>query len=167
METPFAESLAAARQAKAAGARVILSIAPFLPVERSAFADVDIILVNETEAADLARHLGLLPGSDGAATVTRLAAELDRTVIATLGPDGAVAATGTETITVPALKVVPVDTTFCGVLTALLDEGADLATAMRRAAVAGSLACAKAGAQPSFPLREAIELSLAGNRAFP
>lgn len=172
METPFAESLRAARQAKAAGARVILSIAPFLPVERAAFADVDIILVNETEAADLARHLGLLPGSDGAATVTKLAAELGRTVIATLGPDGAVAATGTETISVPALKVVPVDTTgagdtFCGVLAALLDEGADLATAMRRASVAGSLACAKAGAQPSFPLREAIELSLAGNPAFP
>lgn len=172
METPFEESLAAARAAKAAGARVILSIAPFLPVERSAFADVDIILVNETEAADLARHLGLLPGSDGAGTVTKLAAALGRTVIATLGPDGAVAATGAETISVPALKVVPVDTTgagdtFCGVLAALLDEGADLAGAMRRAAVAGSLACAKAGAQPSFPLREAIELSLSGDPAFP
>jgi ribokinase len=172
MEVPFVESLAAARIAKAAGARVILSIAPFLPVEREAFADIDIILVNETEAADLARHLGLLPGSNGAATVAKLAAELGRTVIATLGPDGAVAATQSETISVPALKVVPVDTTgagdtFCGVLAALLDEGADLATAMRRASVAGSLACAKAGAQPSFPLREAIELSLAGDPAFP
>lgn len=172
MEVPFAENLAAARIAKAAGARVILSIAPFLPVEREAFADVDMILVNETEAADLARHLGLLPGSNGAATVSKLASELGRIVIATLGPDGAVAATQTETISVPALKVVPVDTTgagdtFCGVLAALLDEGADLATAMRRASVAGSLACAKAGAQPSFPLREAIELSLASGPAFP
>jgi ribokinase len=172
METPFAETLAAARAAKAAGARVVLSIAPFLPVEREAFADIDMILVNETEAADLARHLGLLPGSTGAETVTGLASELKRTVIATLGPDGAVAATGEDTISVPALQVVPVDTTgagdtFCGVLAALLDEGADLATAMRHAAVAGSLACAKPGAQPSFPLREAIELSLGGDPAFP
>ncbi|MFI5407833.1 ribokinase [Kaistia sp. UC242_56] len=172
METPFAETLAAARAAKAAGARVVLSIAPFLPIEREAFADIDMILVNETEAADLARHLGLLPGSTGAETVTSLANELKRTVIATLGPDGAVAATGEDTISVPALQVVPVDTTgagdtFCGVLAALLDEGADLATAMRHAAVAGSLACTKPGAQPSFPLREAIELSLGGDPAFP
>ncbi|MCX5518684.1 ribokinase [Kaistia defluvii] len=172
METPFAETLAAARAAKAAGARVILSIAPFLPIEREAFADIDMILVNETEAADLARHLGLLPGSTGAETVASLAGELKRTVIATLGPDGAVAATGEDTISVPALQVVPVDTTgagdtFCGVLAALLDEGADLATAMRHAAVAGSLACAKPGAQPSFPLREAIELSLGNDPAFP
>ena len=42
----------------------------------------------------IARHLGLLPGSTGAETVTSLANELKRTVIATLGPDGAVAATG-------------------------------------------------------------------------
>ena len=172
METPFVETLAAARAAKAAGARVILSIAPFLPVEREAFADIDMILVNETEAGDLARHLGLLPGSNGAATVAMLSAELDRTVIATLGADGAVAATGGDTISVPALKVVPVDTTgagdtFCGVLAALLDEGADLATAMRHAAVAGSLACATMGAQPSFPLREAIEVSLVADPAFP
>jgi len=172
METPFAETLAAARAAKAAGARVVLSIAPFLPIEREAFADIDMILVNETEAADLARHLGLLPGSTGAETVTSLANELKRTVIATLGPDGAVAATGEDTISVPALQVVPVDTTgagdtFCGVLAALLDEGADLATAMRHAAVAGSLACTKPGAQPSFPVREAIELSLGGDPAFP
>ncbi|WP_336800903.1 ribokinase [Kaistia sp. MMO-174] len=173
MEVPFEQTLAAARLAKAAGARVVLSIAPFLPVEREAFADIDMILVNETEAGDLARHLGLNPGSTGAETVSRLAGELKRTVIATLGPDGAVAATTeADTISVPALKVVPVDTTgagdtFCGVLAALLDEGADLAIAMRRAAVAGSLACAKPGAQPSFPLREAIELSLIDDPAFP
>ena len=60
----------------------------------------------------------------------------------------------------------PVDTTgagdtFCGVLAACLDEGADLETAMRMAAVAGSLACTKEGAQPSFPTRAEIEAALA------
>ena len=172
MEVPVAETMAAARAAKQAGARVVLSIAPFLPMEREAFADIDIILVNETEAGDLARHLGLDAGSTGAETVTRLASELKRTVIATLGPEGAVAATGQETISVPALQVVPVDTTgagdtFGGVLAALLDEGEALGQAMRYAAVAGSLACAQAGAQPSFPLRKAIELSLSSDPAFP
>ena len=62
----------------------------------------------------------------------------------------------------PALQVTPVDTTgagdtFCGVLAAYLDEGADLRTAMAKAAVAGSLATTRAGAQPSFPVRSEIE----------
>ena len=46
--------------------------------------------------------------------------------------------------------------TFAGVLAAYLDEGADLRTAMAKAAVAGSLACTKHGAQPSFPTRAEI-----------
>ena len=162
LEVPFAESLAAARAARSAGARVMLSIAPFLPIERSAFADIDIVLVNETEAGDLARHLGLAPGADGAATVATLAAELGLTVIATLGADGAVAAAGGETIAVPTLRIDPVDTTgagdtFAGVLAAYLGTGAPLAEAMRKAAAAGALACTRFGAQPSFPRRAEIE----------
>ncbi len=50
------------------------------------------------------------------------------------------------------LKIEPVDTvgggdTFCGYLAASLDAGLALGEALRRAAVAGSLACLKAGAQ--------------------
>jgi ribokinase len=162
MEVPLAESLAAASAARAAGARIMLSIAPFLPVEREALAMADIILVNETEAADLARHLGLAAGPDGAATVATLAASLGRTVIATLGAEGAVAAGGGETIAVPSLPIEPVDTTgagdtFAGVLAAYLDRGENLETAMLYAAVAGSLACTQMGAQPSFPQKSAIE----------
>jgi ribokinase len=83
-------------------------------------------------------------------------------VIATLGADGAIAAGQEGVVRVPSLSVTPVDTTgagdtFCGVLAAYLDEGADLKTAMAKAAVAGSLACLTLGAQPSFPVRAAIE----------
>ena len=89
------------------------------------------MIVNEHEAADFARYLGSLRG-DAETTVSALADALDRTVIATLGPDGAVAAGREGVIRVPALKVTPVDTTgagdtFCGVLAAYLDEGSDLA----------------------------------------
>ena len=92
------------------------------------------IIVNEHEAADLARHLGIAArGAD--ATVAALARRLGHTVIATLGPDGAIAATGTRGYPGPgARRSTPVDTTgagdtFCGVLAAYLDEGADLSTA--------------------------------------
>jgi len=90
--------------------------------------------------------------------------------IATLGPDGAVASSGKTAITVPAIPVTPVDTTgagdtFCGVLAALLDERADLEAAMRYAAAAGSLACLREGAQPSFPTRTEIEAAVKSGRA--
>jgi ribokinase len=160
MEVPFAESLVAARAARAAGARVVFSVAPFSPIAEGLEA-ISILVVNEHEAADFARHLGL--SAVGAeATVLALAKRLGPIVIATLGPKGAVAASSDGVIAVPALPVTPVDTTgagdtFAGVLAAFLDEGADLATAMAHAAIAGSLACTKAGAQPSFPTRVEID----------
>jgi ribokinase len=161
MEVPFPESLAAAKAARAAGARVILSVAPYAALPAEDAAAFDMLIVNEHEAADLAAHLGVFAkGAD--ATATSLARRLGRTVIATLGAEGAVAATGSEVIHVPALAVNVVDTTgagdtFCGVLAAYLDEGADMKTAMAKAAIAGSLACTKDGAQPSFPMRTEIE----------
>ncbi len=161
MEVPLAESLAAAERARDAGARVILSLAPYEPLSHAAVRAVDMLIVNEHEAADFARHLALPPGAPEA-TVAALASTLGRTVVATLGPDGAIAADGKDVIRVPALAVTPVDTTgagdtFCGVLAAWLDEGASFRTAMARAAVAGSLAVTRAGAQPSFPTRTEIQ----------
>jgi ribokinase len=151
----------AAREAHEAGARVVLSVAPFTPLTIPELGPVSIVIVNEHEAADFARHLGLAARGE-TAVVTALAHRLDRTVIATLGPEGAVASGPDGLVRVPALAVTPVDTTgagdtFAGVLAAFLDEGADLGTAMAKAAIAGSLACTRAGAQPSFPTRAEIE----------
>jgi ribokinase len=139
----------------------VLSVAPFAPFEPEQLADIDIVIVNEHEAEDFARHFGLA-GGNAEATVAALAERLGRTVIATLGPEGAVAAGREGVIRVPALKVTPVDTTgagdtFAGVLAAVLDEGSDLRSAMTHAAIAGSLACTRHGAQPSFPTRAEIE----------
>ncbi len=162
MEVPLAESLIAARMAREAGTRVVLSVAPYTALPAEDAAAFDMLIVNEHEAADFARHLGV-GGGNVDETVAALAGHVGRTVIATLGPDGAVAATPADgTVRVPALAVTPVDTTgagdtFCGVLAAYLDEGASLRTAMVRAAVAGSLAVTREGAQPSFPTRAEIQ----------
>ncbi len=171
MEVPLAENFAAAEKASNAGARVILSLAPYGPLSPDDLAAFDMVIVNEHEAADLARHLAILAGGPEE-TVSALTEALGRTVIATLGPDGAVAADGGEVIRVPALDVTAVDTTgagdtFCGVLAAWLDEGASFRTAMARAAVAGSLAVTKAGAQPSFPTRAEIQDAALGGPNLP
>jgi len=161
MEVPYEESMKVAHVAHDAGARVVLSVAPFTPLTPPELASVSVIVVNEHEAADFARHVGLAAHRDQA-VVTALARRLDRTVIATLGPEGAIASGPDGLVRVPAIAVTPVDTTgagdtFAGVLAAYLDQGGDLKTAMARAAVAGSLACTKIGAQPSFPTRAEIE----------
>lgn len=166
MEVSKTESFAAARMAKAAGASVILSLAPFEALARDAFDDVSILLVNETEAADLARHYGVSDAGHDE-VVQALAGYLGVTVIATLGADGAAASeSGGDVIRVSSPEITPVDTTgagdtFAGVLAAGLDAGEDLARAMGRAAVAGALACRKEGAQPSFPTKAEIDELLA------
>lgn len=161
MEVPFAETVAAARWAAGHGITPILSIAPFSPLPAADLAPFAMIVVNEHEAAALASAYGLDTGAPSS-TVAALADRLGKTVIATLGPEGAVAATGTETLAVPALKVDVVDTTgagdtFAGALAAFLGEGMTLGGAMSAAAIAGSLACTGEGAQPSFPRRDAID----------
>ena len=88
-----------------------------------------------------------------------------QTVIVTLVPEGAWAASGGDLLKVPAPSIDPLDTvgagdTFCGYLAAGLGDGLDLEAAMRRATVAGSLACLKAGAQPAIPYAEEVEAAL-------
>ena len=105
MEVPHAEVFAAAQAARSGGARVVLSVAPFAPLDPGILGDIDIIIVNEHEAEDFARHLGL-PTGGAEATVAALAERLGRTVIATLGPEGAVAVGAEGVIRVPALPVI-------------------------------------------------------------
>jgi ribokinase len=88
-----------------------------------------------------------------------------RTVIVTLGGEGAVAATKDEFLQVPSLEIVPVDTvgagdTFCGYLAAGLASGRPLGQALARAAAAGALACLKPGAQPAIPQAKDVDAAL-------
>jgi ribokinase len=139
------------------GARTILNTAPFLPTTREAAKRADIVVSNETEFALLAGEGDLAEKMAGYVSAT------GRTIIVTLGPDGARAVTASgDVIEVPAHKVTPVDTvgagdTFVGYLAAGLEAGLGLEAAMKRAAVAASLACLKPGAQPAIPMRDEVE----------
>lgn len=135
----------------------ILNTAPFLPTTQGVASKASIVIANETEFELLSgRPLAELDGA-----MLDWAREHGQIVIVTLGEDGAKAAVGERLIAVPALKVKPVDTvgagdTFCGYLAAGLDKGLELEAAMQRAAVAASLACLKAGAQPAIPRADEV-----------
>jgi ribokinase len=168
MEVDAAQSFRVAARAHAAGARVMLSLAPFRPLPAEAFVDVDLLLVNAGEAADLAGHLGIGgPHDPPEAIVTAIGRRLGLTAVATLGPDGAVAADPQGRVSrVAAMPVDPVDTTgagdtFTGVFAAGLDAGLDAATALARAAVAGSIACTRLGAQSAMPTAGEIDRAIA------
>lgn len=152
MEGPRAEIEALIGRARKAGSRIILNLAPALPLDRAALAKLDVLVVNEDEAASLGVTLGV--GADAES----LRGALGIAVIRTLGAAGAEAATGDGLFDVPAPQIDAVDTTaagdcFVGVLASGLDAGLDLPAAMRRAVVAASLACLREGSQTSLPIR--------------
>ena len=167
LETPLAASIAAARWARAHGARVVLNPAPAergLPAEF--LRNVDILVPNESEAALLLED-GAAPFQDAPAAARRLLSLGVGSALVTLGERGSVLATissaGThELFAAPAFPVDVVDTTaagdaFCGGLSAALAAGETLASAIRWASGAGALACTRSGAEPSLPARAEVE----------
>jgi|HubBroStandDraft_1064217.scaffolds.fasta_scaffold18706_1 ribokinase len=151
MEVPPEETAALIHRAHAKGTRIILNLAPAAPLPENALRAVDVLVINETETAWLAAHLGC---SDSAA---QLHDHLNTLIIRTLGADGLEFANAAGVGVVPARSVVPVDTTaagdcFVGVLAASLDRGATLTAALQRATAAAALCCTRHGSQGSIPL---------------
>ena len=145
MEVPPSETEALIRRMRAHHGRVLLNLAPALPIEPALLGEIDLVIANEGEATTL--------GPDPA----RLAMRLRQGFVITRGAAGSVAylRDGTR-LEVPALKIEPLDTTgagdtFVGVLAAALDLGSDLEIALRRASAAAGLACLARGAQTAMP----------------
>ena len=149
LEIPLQTVAEAARAGRAGGTTVILNAAPVRDLPRELLDDVDILVVNEHEAA----YLSGVEGVSGLAPV----------VIVTRGSAGSVLyQRGLDEVSIPATKVVAVDATgagdtFCGAFAARLAEGASLEDSLRFAGAAASLSVLTPGAVPSIPLRAAID----------
>ena len=164
-EVPDREGAAAARLARSAGVRTVLNLAPSGLVSNAYLSSIDVMVVNEHEAADLAAALGLGPDHGVLAQHLRQAFGVAATVV-TLGSEGVIGWVDGEAHRVPCPKVAVVDTTaagdsFVGAFAAALDAGLSFIEALRRGTAAGSLACTRAGAQTSIPLKAEIEALLA------
>jgi ribokinase len=165
-EVPEAEVEAAALLAKKRGAQVMLNLAPAGVPSGALLGALDYLCVNEHEAATLGRALAIDANEPEAIGAT-LAHRFGFAVIVTSGPAGAVGFMGGERVFAPAPKVIAVDTTgagdtFVGAFAAARDRGLSFAEAMRRGVAAGSLACAKPGAQTSMPTAAEIEEAIGG-----
>lgn len=174
MEVPVDENIALARRARAAGAPVILNLAP-APADLSPallerlLANVDVLVLNELEAATVAAIYDGAKASDPAGMARYIAERAKLTAVITLGADGAVASVcGKPPLAAPALAIMPVDTTgagdaFVGIMAAKLAEGVAFELCLRYAAVGASLACLALGAQAGLPYAADIEKALAGS----
>ena len=117
---------------------------------------VDLFIVNEVEAAELA---GLPAGAakDSDSVLGALRAKFPRAgILLTLGAAGSVADIGGERVAVQAKKVEAVDTTaagdtYIGYFLAALQRGAALREAMEDATEAAAVCVTRAGAAPSIP----------------
>ena len=163
---PDAEVEAAALLAKKRGAEVMLNLAPAGEPSEALLGALDYLCVNEHEATTLGGALKI-DAVDPEAIGAALARRFGFAVIVTLGPAGAAGFVDDERVFAPAPKVAVVDTTgagdtFVGAFAAARDRGLSFADAMKRGVVAGSLACAKPGAQPSMPVAAEIEQAILG-----
>ncbi|MBH0025269.1 ribokinase [Salinibacterium sp. SWN248] len=163
LEIPLATVIESARIAHAVGTQVILNAAPIQALPKELLDNLDILIVNEHEAAELARDNGLSADLEG---VGERLLSLVSTVIVTLGSKGAALhRVGSEPVVVPAHRVTAVDATgagdtFCGAFAAGVVEGMMMDDALRFAGAAASISVENHGAVPSIPHRAAIETRL-------
>jgi ribokinase len=160
LEIPIAGVLDAALAAHGRGCRVVLNAAPAAVLPERLWAAIDLLVVNEHEAATLT---GTTAESN---ELTGRLLERVPEVIVTLGSRGSrYAAHGGRPLHVPAPQVSTVDTTaagdtYCGVLAAGLAAGASVPDAMVRASAAASLTVQRRGAIDSIPTSLDIDVAV-------
>jgi ribokinase len=160
LEIPLACVSAALGAARRHGAMTVLNPAPVPRAPLDVLGLVDYLTPNEGEAERLSGVAVRAPG-DAVAAALALRAAGARTVVVTLGENGAVAV-GEETVPVPAFAVAVVDTTGAGDafnagLAVALAERRPLRDALVFASATGALTCTKRGAQASLPTRDEVE----------
>lgn len=159
-EVPMPAVLAAVGHARRAGVKVLLNPAPAAPLPAALWPQVDILVLNESEASAVS---GVVVGDVASAVVAgeTLRARGPSQVLVTLGAQGVVVVDGAGSRHAAAHQVVAVDTTaagdtFIGALAVALCEGQSLDAAVALGQAASALCVTRAGAQASIPYRREL-----------
>lgn len=164
LETPLETVARAAQLGREAGARVLLNAAPAKPLPGALWNALDVLVVNEYEAAQLTG--GSTPeDAEAALVLARELAQRAPVAVVTLGERGLVWAGAEGEGRMPAYQVEAVDTTaagdaFVGGVAAALAASVPLEGALRFGAAAGALTATHPGAQPSLPRMEELQAML-------
>ncbi|WP_037309517.1 ribokinase [Saccharomonospora viridis] len=161
MEIPLDTVEHAITSAAGTATCTILNLSPVASVSESTLADVDILLVNEHEAAwllGMGERGGVLPNPE----LSKLLDLGPRAAVVTAGSRGAVIVRPTGLAEVPSPAVEVVDTTgagdaFAGALATALARDSELPDAVALAARVAALSVTRRGAQPSYPTVAELE----------
>jgi len=169
LEIPMAAVARAIQLAARHGVKTILNPAPAGDIPAEIFADVDILVPNETELEFLTgRQCVGLKQVEAAANL--LLAKGPQAVVVTLGDQGAYLVSQDLSVHVPAFHVLAVDTTaagdaFIGGLAVAWMSNRALAPAVDYANACGALAATRFGAQPSLPDAKQVEALIASRES--
>jgi ribokinase len=166
-ETPLPAISAFFKHARAAGATTILNPAPALEFDRELLELTDILILNETELALLAKTE--LHDTDDHArcieVVRSLQTGMNKIVCITLGKRGVLALVNGEPLIIPGRAVNALDTTgagdcFVGAVAAQVASGKTIRGAFEHANIAASICVQRMGAAPSMPTAAEIDAML-------
>jgi ribokinase len=165
-ETPDAEGEAAAHFARSRGASVILNLAPAGVISRRYLEALDVLIMNEHEAMVVGKEVLGSETTDPLAVARAIDRDFNTAAIVTLGAKGASGWSGGLNSAAPAPPIIAIDTTaagdaFVGAFAAALDQKQEFSAALICGVAAGTLACARNGAQPSLPHAEEIRAAAA------
>lgn len=161
LECDYDVTMQAIVSAHEMGIHTVCNAAPAMPLTDEAYAALDLLCINETEAEALVGF----PVDDDDACMRALEffgeKGVNSTVI-TLGESGSVTMIGDMLVKIPSYDVDMVDTTgagdaYLGELVASLVMGGDIIESMAYATAASALAVCKLGAQEAQPTRSEVE----------
>ncbi|MEV2212748.1 ribokinase [Streptomyces sp. NPDC050997] len=179
LEIPL-ETVVEVVRSLAGDSRFVLNPSPPRPLPPEVLAACDPLIVNEHEAKVLLGEDGVEGGAEDGAQdsvsdapedwARLLLAKGPRSVVVTLGAEGALVASSDGVTRVPSVKVAAVDTTgagdaFTAALAWRLGTGSSLTEAAAYASRVGAAAVTRQGAQDSFPT--AAEVEAPGSTADP
>ena len=159
LETPLEAIAALFGSAAARAGTRILNAAPAMPDAAFLFPLADILVVNEIE---LARYAGVADAVETPDDIDRAARRLisrdGQSVLVTLGAAGARVVDADDSHSIPGRRASVLDTTgagdcFCGVMAAVLSEGAGLDSAVSLANAAAAISTEHVGASAPADLR--------------
>ncbi|MFF9812040.1 ribokinase [Streptomyces sp. NPDC014006] len=158
LEIPL-ESVVEVVRSLAEGSRFVLNPSPPRPLPREVLDACDPLIVNEHEAKVILGDAAVGDTPEDWARI--LLAKGPRSVVITLGGEGALVASAEGVTRVPSVNVTAVDTTgagdaFTAALAWKLGTGASLADAAAYAARVGAAAVTRRGAQESYPTADEV-----------
>lgn len=159
MEIPYETIKTVCSIASKHQTKIMLNVAPAMQLEADLLKQIEILVVNETEAELIS---GVKINDVGKETVVDILLDKGvKTVVLTLGKQGCYFKNNQMNLYIPAFQVDPLDTTgagdtFCGALAAELSRGHNWKETLQFATAASAICVTRMGAQPSIPSEKEV-----------